>query len=54
MKPEPAPHIPGNTDFERFDNAVRKILTVSKADLQKAEAQWKRTQAKKKRAKKAA
>src|SRR5579859_4620517 len=24
----PAPHVPGNTEFERFDNAVRKVLTV--------------------------
>ena len=29
MKPKPAPHVPGNTEFERFDNAVRKMFTVS-------------------------
>ena len=29
MKPLPAPHIPGKTDFQRFDNAVRQVLTVS-------------------------
>jgi hypothetical protein len=52
MKPLPAPNVPGNTEFERFDNAVRKVLTVSKEDLVKAEAKWKRTRARKKRAKK--
>ncbi len=33
MKPLPAPHVPGKTEFERFDNAVRHVLTVSKEDL---------------------
>jgi len=37
MKPLPAPAIPGKTDFQRFDNAVRKILTVSKEELLKRE-----------------
>ena len=53
MKPERAPNIPGNTEAERFDNAVRKIFSVSKEDFLKAEAKWKRARArKKKRAKK--
>jgi len=44
MKPPlPAPHVPGKTDFERFDNAMRQVLTVSKAELLKQEAQEKRT-----------
>jgi hypothetical protein len=43
----PAPHVPGNTEFERFDNAFRKIITVSKEDLLKAEAKWKRDRARK-------
>lgn len=30
MKPLPAPHVPGDTDFQRFDNAVRKVFSVSK------------------------
>lgn len=47
MKPLPAPHVPGNTEAERFDNAFRKILTVSKEDLLKAEAKWKRARARK-------
>jgi hypothetical protein len=51
MKPAPAPKVPGDTEAERFDNAVRKMVTVSKEDLLKEEAKWKRTRAKK-RAKK--
>ena len=46
---KPAPDVPGNTDAERFDNAVRKVLTVSKADLLKAEDQWKKARAKKRK-----
>ena len=41
MKPEPAPNVPGRTDAERFDNAVRKVLSVSKEELLKAEEEWK-------------
>lgn len=33
MKPLPAPHVPGKTEYERFDNAVRQVLTVSKKAL---------------------
>jgi hypothetical protein len=54
MKPAPAPHVPGNTEAERFDNAVRKVFSVSKADYLKEEARLKRARAKKKRSKKAA
>jgi hypothetical protein len=54
MKPLPTPKIPGDTDAERFDNAVRKIFTVSKDDVLKAEAKWKRSRARKKQAKKTA
>ena len=35
MKPLPAPNVPGNTEAERFDNAVRKIFSVSKEELLK-------------------
>lgn len=55
MKPLPAPPVPGNTDAERMDNALRKLFTASKDDYMKEEAR--RTQArerKKKRAKKSA
>jgi hypothetical protein len=41
MKPLPAPHVPGKTDFERFDNAMRQVLSVSKEDLLKREAREK-------------
>ena len=47
MKPLPAPHVPGNTDAERFDNAVRKFVTVSKADFLKEEARLKKLRDKK-------
>ncbi len=52
MKPAPAPHVPGNTEAERMDNAVRKMFTVSKEDVLKEEAKWKRAQARRKRTKK--
>jgi hypothetical protein len=53
VKPAPAPNVPGNTDAERFDHAVRKMFTVSKKDVLKEEAKQKRARARKKRAKKA-
>jgi hypothetical protein len=43
MKPLPAPNVPGKTDFERFDNAVRQVLSVPKEQLLKQEAREKRT-----------
>ena len=49
MKPLPAPDIPGNTEAEKFDNAVRKMFSVSKEELLKREAKWKRAKARKKR-----
>jgi hypothetical protein len=49
MKPLPAPEIPGSSEFERFDNAVRKILSISKEDILKEEAKWKRERARKKK-----
>ena len=48
MKPRPAPEVPGSTDAERFSNALRIALSVSKEQLLR-EAKWKR--AKKKRGK---
>ena len=44
MKPLPAPHVPGKTEFERFDNAVRQILTVSKTEVLRREAEQKQGQ----------
>jgi hypothetical protein len=49
MKPLAAPNVPGNTDAERFDNAVRKMFTVSKEDVVRKEREWKRARARKKR-----
>jgi hypothetical protein len=37
MKPLPAPPIPGDTEFEKFDNAVRRVLTVSKTEILRRE-----------------
>jgi hypothetical protein len=42
----------GNTDAERMSNALRMVLTVSKADLLKKEARLKRASDKKRAAKK--
>ena len=54
MKPLPAPNVPGTTDFERFDNAFRAVLTVSKEELLKREQKWKAARDRKKQAKKRA
>lgn len=53
MKPAPAPNVPGNTEAERFDNAVRKVFSVSKEAYLKEEARLKKLRARKRRAKKA-
>jgi hypothetical protein len=37
LKPLPPPHVPGKTEFERFDNPMRKVLTVSKQELVRRE-----------------
>ena len=42
-------HVPGETEAERFDNAVRKMFTVSKEDLTRKELEWKRARTRKKR-----
>jgi hypothetical protein len=44
MKPKPAPNVPGNTEAERMDAAVRMLFAASKIDFLKAEA--KKTQEK--------
>jgi len=54
MKPAPAPHVPGNTDFERFDNAVSKLLSVPRTAFLREEAKLKRRREKKRAAKKPA
>ncbi|HXP83778.1 MAG TPA: hypothetical protein VN841_03625 [Bryobacteraceae bacterium] len=53
MRPlPPAPNVPGSTDAERMSNALRMVLTVSKAELLKKEARLKRANDKKRAAKK--
>jgi hypothetical protein len=52
MKPAPPPHVPGNTEAERFDNAIRKFLSVPKEAYLKEEARLKRVRERKRRAKK--
>jgi hypothetical protein len=37
------------TEFDRFDAGVRKILSVSREELKRREEQWKRERAEKKR-----
>jgi hypothetical protein len=49
---QPPPQVPGKTEFERFDNAVRQVLSVSKEELLKREAREKSTREKKRRPKK--
>ena len=36
--------LPGNTEAERFDNAVRKTFSVSKEEMQRPEAEQQKTQ----------
>jgi hypothetical protein len=53
MKHSPPPDVPGNTPWEKLDNAVRTVFTVPKEKLLKEEARLKKLRAKK-RAKKSA
>jgi hypothetical protein len=39
------------SEFDKFDDTMRKILSVSHDELKRREAEWKRERAKKKRAK---
>ena len=47
MKTLPAPPVSGTTDAERFDNAVRKMFTVTKEEMQRREAEWQKAQGQK-------
>jgi hypothetical protein len=51
MKPAPTPEVPGNTPWEKLDNAVRKVFSVSKESLEKQEKRRKRASARKRAAK---
>jgi hypothetical protein len=44
MKRQPAPSVPGNTDAQRLDSAVRQMFTVSKEEMQRREADWQKSQ----------
>jgi hypothetical protein len=53
MRTPPPVNLPeGGTPAERLDMAFRKVLTVSKADILKAEGREKRDRDRKKQAKK--
>jgi hypothetical protein len=52
MKPLPPPDVPGKTEFERFDNAVRRVLNVSKEEILKREQAEKNEREEKRRPKK--
>jgi hypothetical protein len=51
MKPAPPPEVPGNTDWERFDNAISMAFSVPKSAYLKEEKRLRKSRAKK-RAKK--
>ena len=40
------------SDYEKFDATVRKLLSVSHAELQRREKEWKRKRARKKASRK--
>jgi hypothetical protein len=53
MKPPlPTPYVPGNTDWERFDNAVGMLLNAPKQGFVKQEKKLKRRREKKRAAQK--
>lgn len=54
MKPEPPPKVPGKTEWERFDNATRAVLNVSKESVLKEESKLKNSRHKKQPRRKAA
>ena len=45
MKPLPPPNVPGNTDFEKFDNAVKMMFSVPKEAILRAEKDRKQAKA---------
>ena len=52
MKPLPTPHVEGKTEFERFDNAVRRVLSVPQEEVPRREAQEKKLRDRMKRPRK--
>jgi hypothetical protein len=51
MNPHPAPSVPGSTEWERFDNAVRKVFSVQPEAIQREKERMEKLKAKRKRAK---
>jgi hypothetical protein len=48
MKPALPPiQSPGATEFEKFDNLFRKVITVPKAEVERREKQWQKQRRKK-------
>jgi hypothetical protein len=43
MNVRPAPNVPGATESERMDSAVRTVFTVSKEEMQRRETEWQKT-----------
>jgi hypothetical protein len=52
MKPQPPPSVPGNTEWERFDNAVGMLLNTPKHAFIKQEKKLKKKREKKRAAEK--
>jgi hypothetical protein len=46
MNVRPAPTVPGKTESERMDNAVRTMFEVPKDEMQRREAEWQKTDGK--------
>lgn len=47
MNVRPAPTVPGKTEAERMDSAVRTVFTVSKEEMARREAEWQKASGKK-------
>jgi hypothetical protein len=54
IKPAPPPEVPGSTEAERMDNALRLIFSVPRDAYLKQEARLKRARARERAAKKRA
>jgi hypothetical protein len=52
MNIRPAPAVPGKTEAERFDNAVQKMFSTPKEEMQRREAEWQKANGKKMESKK--
>jgi len=45
------PEIPGDTPRERVENLMRRVMSVSKAEIDRREAEWRKGRTRKKRQK---